>query len=48
MISFSVNHGAPVADLVLEEEPAKGPDGTEHKEELIDLFAGVWRCVLWC
>ena len=34
-------------DLVLEEEPSKGPDGTEHKEELIDLLAGVRWCVIW-
>ena len=33
-------------DLVLEEEAPKGPDGTEDKEEFVDLFAGVGRCVL--
>lgn len=34
-------------DLVLEEEPAKCPDGTEDEEEFVDLFTGVGRCVLW-
>ena len=30
----------------MEEESAKSPDGTEDKEELIDLLVGVGWCVL--
>ena len=33
------------ADLVLEEEPSKCPDGAEDKEQFVDLFTGVRRRV---
>lgn len=39
-----VKRGA--ADLVLKEKSPKGPDGTEHKEELVDFFASVCWCVV--
>lgn len=35
-------------DLILKEKPTKSPDGTEHKEELVDLLVGVSWCVIYC